>query len=89
MGPPDPPADILPTHVVFWITPRPFSLAPMGLIHDDGTSFMSPYLTPLASLLGTTLGLPYGQRAAPLSAIYNLGGTSYVWGECPVHPRPP
>ena len=60
--------------------PRPFSSAPMGFNHDDGTSFMSPYLTPLASQPGTTPCLPYGQRSAPSAAIYYLGGISYVPG---------
>ena len=80
MGPPDPPADILPTHVVLQIMPRSFSSAPMGFIHDDGTFFMSPYLMPLASLPGTMPSMPYGQCAAPLAAICNLGGTSCVSG---------
>jgi hypothetical protein len=53
MGPPDPPADFLPTHVVLWVTPQPFSSAPMGFIQDNGTAFMSQYLTPLVSLPGT------------------------------------
>ncbi len=87
MGPPDPPADFLPTHVFLWDTPQPFSLAPMGLIQDNGTAFMSQYLTPLASLLGMAPsrlvqlgGIPYGQRAAPSVAIYDLGGTLCVPG---------
>jgi hypothetical protein len=87
MGPPDPPADFLHTHVVLRVTPQPFSSAPMGFIQDNGTAFMSQYLMPLASLLGTAPsplmrlgGIPYGQRAAPLSAIYDLGGTSCVPG---------
>jgi hypothetical protein len=87
MGPPDPPANFLPTHVVLWVTPRLFSLAPMGFIQDNGTAFMSQYLTPLASLPRTAPsplvrlgGIPYGQQAAPLAAIYNLGGTSCVPG---------
>ena len=74
MDPLDPPADFLPTHMVLRVTPRPFSSAPMGFIQDDGTSFMSAYLTPLAS------NLPYGQRAAPSATIYDLGGTSCVPG---------
>ena len=74
MGPPDPPADFLPTHVVVRVTPRPFSLAPMGFIQDDGISFMSLYLMPLVS------NLPYGQWAARLGTIYDLGGTSCVPG---------
>ena len=80
----DPPANILPR-----ITPRPFSLAPMGFIHDDGTSFMSPYLTPLASQPGTTPSRPYGHHSVLLAAIYNLGGTSYVPGGSALRPPPP
>ncbi len=53
MDPPDPLADFLSSHRVFWITPWLFSSAPMGFIHDDGTAFMRQYLTPLASLPGT------------------------------------
>ncbi len=59
----------------------------MGFIQDNGTAFMSQYLTPLVSLLGTAPsrlmrlgGIPYGQQAAPSAAIYNLGGTSCVPG---------
>jgi hypothetical protein len=59
----------------------------MGFIQDNGTTFMSKYLTSLASLPGTVPsplvqlgGIPYGQRAAPLAAIYDLGGASYVPG---------
>ena len=91
MGPPDPPVDFLPTHVILWVTPQQFSLAPMGFIHNDGTSFMSPYLTHLASLLGTALGLPYGQQAAPPAAIYNLGGVPPLvsLGGVPCAPPPP
>ena len=74
MSPPDPPADFLPTHVVLRIMPRPFSSVFIGFIQDNGTSFMSLYLTPLAS------NLPYGQWAAPSATIYNLGGTSCVPG---------
>ena len=88
MGPPDPPADFLPTHVVLRVTPQLFSSAPMGFIQDNGTAFMSQYLTPLASLPGTAPsrlvrlgGIPYGQWAAPLAAIYNLGGALCVPGE--------
>ena len=82
MSPLGPPDHILPTHVVLRITPLPFSSASMGLIQDDGTSFMSPYLMPLVSLPGTTPGpgLPYGQCAALLAAICNLGGTLYFPG---------
>jgi hypothetical protein len=87
MGPPDPPANFLPTYVVLWVTPRPFSSAPMGFIQDNGTAFMSQYLMPLASLPGTAPsplvrlgGIPYGQWAAPSAAIYNLGGTLCVPG---------
>ncbi len=87
MGPPDPPANFLPTHVVLRVTPRPFSSAPMGFIQDNGTAFMSQYLMPLASLPGTVPsllvrleGIPYGQQAAPLAAIYDLGGATCVPG---------
>jgi hypothetical protein len=59
----------------------------MGLIQDNGTAFMSQYLSPLASLPGTAPsplvqwgGIPYGQQAALLAAIYNLGGTLCVPG---------
>ena len=83
MGPPDPPADFLPTHVVLWVTPRLFSSAPMGFIQDDGTSFISLYLMPLAS------NLPYGQWAAWLATIYNLGYLVCPWGECHARPHPP
>ena len=81
MGPPDPPADSLPTHVVLRVTPQSFSLALMGFIQDDSTWFMSLYLMPLAS------NLPYGQRAAPSATIYGLGlgGTSSVPGGSPLH----
>ena len=91
MGPLDSPANFLPTHVILRVSPRPFSLAPMGLIQDNGSAFMSLYLTPLASLPVTALSLPYGQWAAPSAAIYNLGGTScvVVLGECPAPPCPP
>jgi hypothetical protein len=87
MGPSDPPADFLPTHVVLRVTPQPFLSAPMGFIQDNGTAFMSQYLMPLASLPGTAPsllvqlgGIPYGQRAAPLAAIYDLGGALCVPG---------
>ncbi len=97
MGPPDPPADFLPTHAVLWDTPRPFSLAPMGFIQDNGTAFMSQYLTPLASLPGTAPsrlvrlgGIPYGQWAAPSAAIYDRwGGTSCVPGGSALHAPAP
>ncbi len=95
MGPPDHPAGFLPTHVVLRVTPWLFLLAPMGFIQDNGTAFMSQYLTPLASLSSTVpsppvqLGdIPYGQRAAPLAAIYNLGGTSCVGGSALNAPAP-
>jgi hypothetical protein len=87
MDPPDPLADFFPSHRVFRNTPWPFSSAPMGFIHDDGTAFMLQYLTPLASLpvtvpspLAQLGGIPYAQRAAPLTAIYDLGGGSCVPG---------
>jgi hypothetical protein len=96
MGPSDPPADFLPTHVVLWVTPQPFSLAPMGFIQDNDTAFMSQYLMPLASLPGTAPsplvqlgGIPYGQRAAALAAIYNLGGTTCVPGGSALHAPTP
>ena len=89
MGPPYPPANIPPTHVVLWITPLPFSSTPIGLIHKDGTSFVSPYLMPLASLPGTTPGLPNRQHTAPSAAIYNLGGSSYVPGGSALRAPPP
>ncbi len=96
MGPPDPPADFLPIHVALRVTPRPFSSAPMGFIQDNGTAFMSQYLTPLASLLGTAPnppvrlgGIPYGQRAAPSGAIYNLGGALCVPGGSALHAPAP
>jgi hypothetical protein len=95
MGPPDPPANFLPTHVVLGVTPRPFLLAPMGFIQDNHTAFMSQYLTPLASLPGTAPsllmrlgGISYGPRAAPLAAIYNLGGTACVGGSALRAPAP-
>ena len=34
MGPPDPHPDFLPTHSVLRVVPRPFSLAPVGFIHN-------------------------------------------------------
>ena len=83
MGPPDPPANFLPTHVVLWVMPRPFSLAPIGFIYKNGTSFRSVYLMPLAS------NLPYGQRAALLVAIYDLGGTLCGPGGAPCAPPHP
>jgi hypothetical protein len=96
MGPPDPPADFLPTHVVLRVTPRPFSSTPMGFIQDNGTAFMSQYLTPLASLPGTAPsplvrlgGIPYGQQAALSAAIYDLGGTLCVPGRSALHAPAP
>jgi hypothetical protein len=96
MGPPDPPADFLPTHVVLRVTPWPFSSAPMGFIQDNGTAFVSQYLTPLASLPGTETspfvrlgGIPCGQRAAPSAAIYNLEGTLCVPGGSALHAPAP
>ena len=96
MGPPDSPADFLPTHVVLWVTPRPFSMASMGFIQDNGTAFMSQFLTYLVSLPGTVPsplvrlgGIPYGQRAAPSAAIYNLGGTLCVPGGSALHAPAP
>ena len=71
MGPQDPPPDFLPTHLVLWVPPRLFSLAHVGLIYDNGTNFMSQYLTPLASSLPDTApgplvhlgaGISHGQR---------------------------
>ena len=57
MGPQDPPPDFLPTHLVLWVPPRLFSLAHVGFIYNNGTNFMSQYLTPLASSLpGTAPG---------------------------------
>jgi hypothetical protein len=53
MGPPGPPPDFLPTHVVLSVAPLPFSWAPVGFIQDEGTNFMNQYLAPLAPLLGT------------------------------------
>ena len=64
--------------------PMPTLLPTRGksFIQDNGKAFMSPHLMPLASLLGTETsplvqlgGIPYGQRAALLAAIYGLGGT--------------
>ena len=93
MGPPDPPPDFLQTHLVLWVAPRPFSSAPVGFIHENGTDFMSQYLTPLASSqLSTTPGPlvflggnPHGQRyissmgcSLHASSIYGLGDTSCV-----------
>ena len=71
--------------------PWPSPLAPMGFIYDDGTSFMSPYLAPLASLPDTVTvpSLPYGQWAALSAAIYNLGGTSCVLGGSALHSPTP
>ncbi len=96
MGPLGPPANFLPIHVVLWVTPQPFSLAPMGFIQDNGTAFMSQYLMPLASppgkapsLLVQLGGIPYGQWAAPLAAIYDLGGTSCVPGGGALHAPAP
>ena len=84
MDPLDPPANFLPSHLVLRVTPRPFSLAPMGSIQDNGTALMSPYLTPPASLPGMAPsplvqlgGLPYGQRAA-LSAAITIWGVPCV-----------
>ena len=61
----------------------------MGFIQYNGTACMSLYLTPLAYIPGTApsplvqLGgiSYYGQRAAPLAATYDLGGTLCVPGE--------
>ena len=94
MGPPDPPGDFLPTHSVLRVAPPPFSSAPVGFIHDNGTDFMRQYLTPLASSQpSTTPGplvsfgdIPHGQRFIPspgcslndASPIYGLGGTSCI-----------
>ncbi len=96
MGPPDPPANFLPTHVVFQVMPWPFSSNRMGFIQDNGTAFMSPYLMPLVSLPGTAPsplgqlgGIPHGQWAAPSAAIYDLGGTSCVPGGGALHPLTP
>jgi hypothetical protein len=59
----------------------------MGFIQENGTAFISQYLTSLASLPGPAPspliqlgGIPYGQQAAPVAAIYNLGGALYVPG---------
>ena len=83
MGPPDPPPD----------APQPFSSAPVGCTHDNGTDFMSQYLMPLASSLPGTVpgllvhlgGIPLGQWAVPsmgcslhATSICGLGGTSSV-----------
>lgn len=94
MGPPDPPGDFLPTHSVLRVAPPPFSSAPVGFIHDNGTDFMRQYLTPLASSQPSTTpgplvsfgGIPHGQRFIPspgcslndASPIYGLGGTSCI-----------
>ena len=86
----DPPQNFLPTHLVLRVAPRPFSLAPVGFIHDNGTNFMSQYLMPLASSLPGTEpgplvhlgGIPHGQGSVPstgcplhASSIYCLWGT--------------
>jgi hypothetical protein len=93
MGPPDPPSDFLPTHLVLRVPPRLFSSAHVGFIHDNGTHFMSQYLTPLASSQPNPTpgplvhlgGIPHGQRSVPstgcslhASSIYGLVGTSSV-----------
>ena len=93
MGPLDPPPDFLQTHLVLWVAPRPFSLAPVGFIHKNGTDFMSQYLTSLASSQPSTTpgplvflgGIPHGQRyissmgcSLHASSIYGLGDTSCV-----------
>ena len=94
MGPPDPPGDFLPTHSVLRVAPPPFSLAPVGFIHGNGTDFMRQYLTPLASSQPSTTpgplvsfgGIPHGQRFIPSPGcslndacpIYGLGGTSCI-----------
>ena len=75
MGPPNPPSNFLPTHLVLRVLHRPFSSARVGFIHDNGTHFMSQYLTPLplASsqpsptpvLLVHLGGIPHGQRSVP------------------------
>jgi hypothetical protein len=72
--------------------------------HDNGTDFMSQYLTPLASSLpgiapGPLVhlgGIPHGQRSVPstgcslhASSFYGLGGTSCVPGPCGECPARP
>jgi hypothetical protein len=90
MGPPVPPPDFLPTHLVLQVArPRPFSSAHVGFIHDNGTDFMSQYLTLLASSQPSPMpgplvhlgGILHGQRSVPstgcslhASSNYGLGG---------------
>ncbi len=93
LSPPDPPPDFLPTHLVLRVAPRPFSSDLVGFIHDNGTNFMSQYLTPLSSSQPSPTpsplvhlgGIPHGQRSVPFpgcslhpSSIYGLGGSSCV-----------
>ncbi len=92
MGPPDPPLDFFATHLVYWDVPQLISLAPLGLIKDNGTAFMSQYLvhpTSLPDMMPSLLvqlgGVPYEQRSVQLvgnslhaSSIYGLGSNSCV-----------
>ncbi len=91
-GPPDPPPNLLPTHLVPRVAPCLVSSAPTGFVHNNGTAFLRQYLahpvsppvmvpSPLV-ILG---GVPHGQRSVPLaggslhaSLLYGLGGTSCV-----------
>ncbi len=90
MGPPDPPLDFFATHLVLWVVPQLVSLAPVGLIKDNCTAFMSQYLARPASLpdmmpslLVQLGGVPYEQWSVLLagnslhaSSIYGLGSIS-------------
>jgi hypothetical protein len=67
MGLSDPPPNVLATHLVPQIMPRPVSSAPVGFIDDNGTAFLSQYLArpvPLPdtapSLLMQSCCVPYG-----------------------------
>ena len=88
MGPPDPPGDFLPTHSVLRVAPPPFSSAPVGFIHGNGTDFMRQYLTPLASSQPSTTpgplvsfgGIPHGQRFIPSPGCCSLNDASPIYG---------
>ena len=99
MGPPDPSPDFLLTHLVLWVAPRLFSSAPVGFIHhNNGTDFMSHYLTPLASSLPGTApgllahlgGIPHGQWSVPVPSMGYSLHTSFIYDhlwEVPCTPR--
>jgi hypothetical protein len=104
MGPPDPPPNFLPTHLVIWVASRPVSLAPVvGIIYDNGTDFMSQYLTPpvslpdmAPSLLEPLGGILFGPRSVPLKVTFSVrlfhllsvGCFMRPYGECPARPCP-